>query len=82
MAEKTRSEIDGKASACSANLWSGRAVVTKEGSLRRVAETVVSGCGADFRVCGLRRALRDDAKQPRYLKTIHRRVSVHRKKSQ
>ena len=49
-------------------------VVSKEELFQTVwADTVVSDAALTFCIQELRRALRDDAKEPRYIETVHRR---------
>jgi DNA-binding winged helix-turn-helix (wHTH) protein len=49
-------------------------VVSKEALFQTVwADTVVSDAALTFCIQELRRALRDDAKEPRYIETVHRR---------
>lgn len=49
-------------------------IVTKEELFRAVwAETVVSDAALTYCIQEVRRALRDDAKKPRYIETVHRR---------
>ena len=52
-------------------------VVSKEELFQTVwADTVVSDAALTFCIQELRRALRDDAKEPRYIETVHRRGEV------
>src|SRR5712691_304529 len=72
---KQEVRLTGKASALLCYLVErGGQVVTKEELFAAVwPETVVSDAALTSCMQELRRALRDDAKQPRYLKTIYRR---------
>ena len=76
LAGHTGSEVNAKSRWRSSAMWSTRAgqVVTQEELFQAVwAETVVSDDALTSCIQELRQALRDNARKPRYLETIHKR---------
>ena len=74
MAGKQAVKLTPKALAVLGQLVQQSGLVSKEELFQTVwADTVVSDAALTFCIQELRRALRDDAKEPRYIETVHRR---------